>query len=274
MTQPQTHPADAAFSASAPLDGTFVWHDLLSTDVPASRGFYTALLGWRPEAFDMGAKGEYTYLWSGDRRFGGIVALDAAHGIPSHWVSYVGASDVDAAVARATAAGARVYMPPTDAPGGIRFTTLGDPFGAVFSIIHLPDPATAAVGGENPPTPGSAWWHELATPDPDGALAFYGAVFGWQADRQEMGGDLGAYWLLKRGGRQIGGMYRMPVDAPYPSFWQIYVAVADIDASVARAKELGATMTFGIVDVEKTGRIAGFVDPVGAAFAIGEAEEM
>jgi predicted enzyme related to lactoylglutathione lyase len=57
----------------------------------------------------------------------------------------------------------------------------------------------------------------------------------------------------------------MPAGAP--SCWGVFFAVADADASVARAQELGASVMVRPTDIEP-GRFAILIDPVGAMFNI------
>ena len=106
------------------------------------------------------------------------------------------------------------------------------------------------------------------TDDLVGSKAFYKVVFGWEAETQGPEGP-GGYTEWKVGGRSIGGMMakpeQMPADAP--SFWGVYFAVADTDASVARAQELGASVMMPPMDIEP-GRFALLVDPVGAMFNV------
>lgn len=58
---------------------------------------------------------------------------------------------------------------------------------------------------------------------------------------------------------------RIPPEVP--SHWSACFAVADCDATVARARELGATVTVEPVDTP-IGRFAHLIDPQGASFAI------
>jgi predicted enzyme related to lactoylglutathione lyase len=52
-----------------------------------------------------------------------------------------------------------------------------------------------------------------------------------------------------------------------PPHWSVCFAVADCDAIVAKARELGATITYEPMDMP-IGRFAGIVDPQGAAFSV------
>jgi predicted enzyme related to lactoylglutathione lyase len=54
--------------------------------------------------------------------------------VPNHWHVYFGTDDADAAAATAAEQGGTVAVPPFDTPVG-RIAVLGDPQGAVFSVI-------------------------------------------------------------------------------------------------------------------------------------------
>lgn len=92
---------------------------------------------------------------------------------------------------------------------------------------------------------------EIHAADPQRAMAFYGELFGWSF--QQWGGQL--YWLIATGeGPGIdGGLMPREGRSPDPAApdpvisWVCTVDVADVDASVAKARSLG-----GLVAVPKT----------------------
>ena len=53
-----------------------------------------------------------------------------------------------------------------------------------------------------------------------------------------------------------------------PCYWSIYFAVADLDASLAKAGDLGATVVAPPIEVAGVGRIAPLQDPQGGHFSI------
>ena len=69
--------------------GRFVWHDLMTNDPATSLAFYAELFGWETRGVEMGGMGSYTFFNAGGRENGGMVAMDPAQGIPSHWLSYL-----------------------------------------------------------------------------------------------------------------------------------------------------------------------------------------
>jgi predicted enzyme related to lactoylglutathione lyase len=107
---------------------------------------------------------------------------------------------------------------------------------------------------------GTFTWEELTTTDLDAALDFYGNVFGFEYSEQELE-DGGTYALLYAGDTMIGGAFEV---AGQPPAWSSYVSVEDVEASVAAAVELGATVHHDPFDVMDIGRMAVLEDPTGA----------
>lgn len=121
----------------AAKDGEFCWSELVTTDAAAAFTFYSRLLGWRTlEEMDMGPMGTYRIFGVGETRIGGIMA--APKGAPTAWLYYLSTRDLDAAIARAAAKGAKVLNGPMDIPGGARIAQLLDPQGAAFALHQAP----------------------------------------------------------------------------------------------------------------------------------------
>lgn len=74
------------------------------------------------------------------------------------------------------------------------------------------------------------------------------------------------YTMFKQGERPVAGCVQPSAENSGPPMWLSYVNVADIDASVAKAKELGATIHMDRVDIAM-GSFAVLADPQGATFA-------
>jgi predicted enzyme related to lactoylglutathione lyase len=53
-----------------------------------------------------------------------------------------------------------------------------------------------------------------------------------------------------------------------PPHWLAYLGTDDVDASTARAKELGATVFVEPADIPGVGRFSVLQDPAGATFAL------
>jgi uncharacterized protein len=81
---------------------------------------------------------------------------------------------------------------------------------------------------------------ELQTGNLPRACAFYTRLFGWQAERLEVG--RGSYLSLALGAGIDGGVVERDAES---SLWLPYVEVTDIGAATARARELGAAVLLG-----------------------------
>jgi uncharacterized protein len=114
-------------------------------------------------------------------------------------------------------------------------------------------------------------WHELMTPDTEGAQAFYREVTGLTATP-------GPYLMLMAGEQSIGGLIGPTPDGPtWPSggpeaHWVPYIAVEDVDAAAERARSLGGEILVPPTDIPGYARVAVLRDPQGATFGISRFE--
>ncbi len=247
----------------------FAWYELMTPDPKAGQAFYTKLFGWGLQDFDSAGHESYVMWTRNNKPFGGVMGLpDEARkmGAPPHWLAYIDVTNVDSAVASATKLGAKVYVQPTDIPGGGRFAVLADPQGAVFGVVSsaqpTPEPPEAA-----PPQIGEVSWHELATTDQLSAFTFYNTMFGWTKGEAMDMGAAGTYQLFNRGEQMLGGIYNKPADMPAPPHWLLYVRVPDIVKTVEQVKSLGGRVLNGPMEVPG-GLVAQCADPQGAVFAV------
>jgi uncharacterized protein len=241
--------------------GRFVWYDLMTPDVEASLDFYSKLFGWGSHVVDMGPMGQYTMIRNGGSEIGGIAPLGPGEGDKAYWLSYVSVADVDQAASQAEGKGGAVLVPPTDIPETGRFAIVKDPAGARIAPFRGQNPPP---GPQGPPPAGSFCWNELTTSDAGKAKDFYSTVFGWSAADMDLG-EMGPYTLFKRGDQDAAGMSQ---SADQPPSWLPYVAVADVDASAARAGELGGATYVPPTDIPNIGRFAVIGDPAGGTIAL------
>jgi len=242
------------------LPGKFVWFELVSRDAKKAQAFYGEVLGWKAVPFPMGDF-SYEMIYAGDTMIGGYAAPKSDRQ-PSHWISYVSVEDVDATAKAATANGGKVVEAPSEIPGVGRTARIADPQGAEVSLFKnaMGDPADALA------PPGRWVWNELHTSDPTKALSFYEKVLGFSSRSMDVGPG-GTYHILSRGGVDRGGV-TSHLAAGVPPHWLPYVGVDDADGTIARARRLGGTISFGPEDIPGVGRIGVLEDPTGAVFAI------
>ena len=105
---------------------------------------------------------------------------------------------------------------------------------------------------------------ELNTPDLNKAKSFYGALFGWQFQDNDMG-PAGIYSTFKADSGPGGGMTSMPGGN---HGWLSYVGVEDIGASTEKARSLGANIIMGPHDIPDIGSMTILTDPTGCTVAL------
>lgn len=240
--------------------GTPSWADVSSPDLEAAKRFYGELFGWTAEAQPDPAAGGYTLLRRDGKEVAGLGP--AQPGQPTAWTTYVSVADADATARRAREAGGTVLLEPMDVMDAGRMAMVADPTGAVFAIWQPGLHIGAALVNE----PGSLCWNELQTRDPARAQTFYEHTFGWTGEAFE--GPM-SYTNFKLGDHEVAGMMEMGADFPdeVPCHWAVYIAVADCEATVKRAQELGGSV---LVAPTKSppGTFALLADPHGATFHV------
>jgi len=244
------------------LPGKFVWFELASADPKKAQAFYGNVLGWKAVDFPFGGT-TYEMIFAGetpDTMVGGYVP--ARGGGRSQWIANVSVEDVDAAAAAAVANGGKVLEPPHELPSVGRAATIEDPSGAELALFK------AATG--DPPDvssipPGRFMWNELHTTDPEKALAFYEKVAGFS--HRAVPSPAGPYHILSRGGVDRGGVtsHRPPGVSPH---WLPFVKVDDVDATIERARKLGARIPMEPKNLMDIGRLGILEDPMGAVLAL------
>ena len=99
---------------------------------------------------------------------------------------------------------------------------------------------------------------------------FYADLFGWQIEKAP-GVD---YWRIQTepnsGNGFDAGLTSRPADGP--SSWLHYVTVNSVDAALAQAERMGASIVRPKTAVPRTGWYAVLADPQGNSFAIWQAD--
>ena len=159
-----------------------------------------------------------------------------------------------------------------------------DPSGAAFRLWQ-PD---TLKGAQAVNAPGTWNFSELNTDDPEIAIRFYGAVFGWEADEVDFGSTTSI--MIRLPGyadfleRYDPGIRQRHADFGAPSgfseciawilplggddaspHWSVTFTVDDTDAVAARSRELGGTVMIEPYDIPPV-QSAVIRDPQGAVF--------
>jgi uncharacterized protein len=246
--------------------GTPCWMELAGIpDFGAAEAYYRDLLGWEiPEQENSAQLGGYRRAKLNGRDVAGASPV-MQDGQPCEWNTYVSVTDSDATVAKVREAGGTVIVEPMDVMGMGKMAIFTDPTGATFGTWEPGSFAGAELVNED----GACGWNELNTRDVGAAREFYGKVFGWTVEEQDMG-PMGTYYVWKGGDVTRGGMFDMnghEIPAEAPSNWLVYFTVADCDAAVETTKAAGGQLINGPVDIP-VGRLAVMSDPQGAFLAV------
>lgn len=246
----------------APL-GAPVWIELSSSNLAASHAFYSALFGWEIEPANPDFGGYTNWLHDGERIAGSMNKPEGQPG-PDSWLVYLASADCEATVAAAEAAGAQVIVPamPVLDLGKMAFVIAPDQ-----SVVGVWQPESHRGFGHID-EPGAPGWFELHTHDYDNALAFYTSVFGWTTDVM-MDTPEFRYSRMIDGDTLLAGIIdAVPhMDSEFPSHWEIYFEVTDLDTSSAKIVELGGQILTPPHD-SPFGRLGLFVDCTGALFKL------
>ncbi|GGS69427.1 hydroxylase [Planobispora rosea] len=238
------------------------WIDLGSPDVEASVSFYRGVLGWDFQSAGPEAGG-YGFFQTGGKTVAAVGPL-TEEGAGSSWIVYFQTPDADATAKAVEQAGGTVRAAPFDVFDNGRMGQFSDPAGARFAVWQ----PGATKGLDAVTEPGSLSWTELYVPSPDAVRPFYTAVFGWRIEDTPFGDA--TYILVSPAEGEgddasIAGIIPLQDGTPH---WLPYFEVADCDATVARAGELGGTVVVPAADAEGVGRFASLTDPHGARFAV------
>ena len=113
------------------------WVDLTVSGAEPVRDFYAAVMGWRPEAVDMGGYSDYTMCdeATGEPAAGVCHARGGNAGFPPVWMVYFKVPDLDTSIGLLAARGGALLQEPRTA-GGVRFVVARDPAGAAFALYQ------------------------------------------------------------------------------------------------------------------------------------------
>jgi hypothetical protein len=117
--------------------GAYSWAELNSRGIEKAKKFYNKVFGWGEKVSPMGeGQGDYTEFKLAGESIGGGMEMNpmVPAEVPSYWMVYFGARDVDKEHKKAVDLGAKEMVPPSDFPGG-RFSILSDPQGAMFGLL-------------------------------------------------------------------------------------------------------------------------------------------
>jgi uncharacterized protein len=124
--------------------------------------------------------------------------------------------------------------------------------------------------------PGVPCWVETLQADPDGAMDFYTALFGWEFEGPgDMPGDRSdGYFVARLRGRDVAGIGAIATGRTNRTpTWTTYVRVDDANDAAARAIAAGGNVLVESLDAPPAGTLAILADPAGAPFGVWEPQD-
>jgi uncharacterized protein len=242
--------------------GTPIWNDVSAPDAAAARDFYTSLFGWDVFVAPEEQYGGYGMFLQDSKQVAGVGPTMGEHQ-PAAWSTYVLTENAEETMAKVTAAGGQVVVPPMVVGTNGTMAIFTDPTGAFLGVWQ---PGTHAGAGLFH-VPVSVAWNELQSRDIGVASSFFKAVFGWEAETSPFGDAEYTHWKIDGRGVAGGMPLGITLAAETPPLWLIFFSVRNCDDTVARAGELGASVLAEPVTSED-GRYAVIQDPQGAVFGV------
>jgi predicted enzyme related to lactoylglutathione lyase len=237
------------------------WVDLATTDSAAAREFYSSVFGWQVEVNPDPQYGGYGIAKVNGQDAAGIGGTQSPDQ-PAAWSVYIGSDDLEALSSAVQEAGGTVAVPAFDVGDQGRMAVFQDPAGAFVSSWQA-----TRMGGFQTQGSNAFGWAELNARGLDGVLPFYERIFGWTA--KQVGTSERPYTEFQVDGHSIAGATEMnPMVPPeVPSYWMVYFAVDDVDATHRAAVAAGARELVPPIDFPG-GRMSIVQDPQGAAFGL------
>jgi predicted enzyme related to lactoylglutathione lyase len=121
--------------------------------------------------------------------------------------------------------------------------------------------------------PGVPCWIDTSQPDPEAAVDFYSALFGWEFEDTMPSGSTFRYFIARLRGGEVAAVGSIPESSPPKATWDTYVSVESADETASRVRAAGGGVVREPFDVPGAGRSAVCTDPEGAAFCVWEAKQ-
>ena len=244
--------------------GDFCWINILTPDPAGARDFFGKLLGWTFD--DLSGMGDLVKV--DGHQIGGMFDINSPQtppGTPPAIGVMVKVDDADVMAEKIKSLGGQA-QPPMDVMENGRMVMAHDTSGA---NIDLWEPKKQPGMSADASRHGAPSWFENYSTDVPKSTEFYSKLFGWKPEVMQMPGM--EYTTFKLDGVEmpIAGLMALTPDmGPMPPHWATYFTVDDADAAGEKAKELGATVQFGPMDIPNIGRFCRIDSPQGVGFFV------
>ena len=113
---------------------------------------------------------------------------------------------------------------------------------------------------------GAPVWIDLFTSDPDKSRSFYGELLSWTSS--EPNEEFGGYFNFSKNDSLVAGGMKNDGSAGVPDMWNVYLAVDNAEATVAKATAHGGSVIVPAMEIGDLGSMAVVTDAGGAAIGM------
>ncbi|SRR5258706_6398166 len=110
---------------------------------------------------------------------------------------------------------------------------------------------------------------ELGSDNPTKSKEFYSKLFNWKFEDAPSPVPGGVYTHIKVGDGVGGGLMKKAMPEA-PNMWLPYVLVDSVDATIKKARQMGAKIVVEKMPIPEMGAFGIFVDPSGAPLGVWE----
>ena len=240
--------------------GKFVWHDLVTDDVAASRTFYAGVFGW-----EFKTKGSYVQIFNQGNLIGGMMQVrptvdSKAEGV---WLPSISVADVDKSIRYLKFKKGKVLKGPIDMNERGRGALVSDPEGAQLVLLHTKNGDPKDVT----PQEGDWLWNELWTNTAQNSYSFYRELGGYDSSKIKNG-----YGLLIHQGKWRAGIRDVSKEDLKPR-WVPAIRVSDLEETMRKVKTLEGEVLLTPHKELVDGNVALIADNTGALVIIQRWEE-
>jgi hypothetical protein len=243
------------------MSNLFIWADLSTFDVPATKQFYQQCFGWKYEAMDDG----YDLCLTNKSPSAGLYEMPETFqnmNMPSFWMSYLHVQNIEQIVQSAEKHGGKIEVEPQPGPGGGTIALIRDPSGAGFTCYQGAPINTKSKGL------GCMVWNELNVSSLDKVKSFYETVFCWHIKPTKFVDQYDVFTSADNNNPIAGIRVTSNEIKGEKEYWGVYFSVENLNQAAKAIEHSGGE----IISQQPLGEQASVlaIDPQGAAFYIVE----
>jgi uncharacterized protein len=118
--------------------GAITWVDLTVQNADEIRDFYQSVVGWKPDAVDMGGYSDYNMSApeSMEPKAGVCYARGGNADLPSQWLIYITIANLEESMENCRRNGGKIISGPRSVAGHGKYCVIQDPAGAVAALFE------------------------------------------------------------------------------------------------------------------------------------------